>query len=65
MNAQSFAYCGVLNTLAEGLEAYSSLDVLLEHFVSSWMICLCAFGEILSGWPLLGRFVIVPIIVSL
>ncbi len=47
-------------TLIEASEACSSLDVVLGSFMTSWMSRRCAFGVILVGRPLLGRFNTVP-----
>ncbi len=41
-------------------EACSSLDVVLGSFMTSWMSHRCAFGVILVGQPLLGRFTTDP-----
>lgn len=49
-----------LLTLNETGEACSSLAVVLGSFVTSWMICWCALGVTLVGWPPLERFIIFP-----
>lgn len=52
-------------SLAYARSSWSSFSVLLGYFVTSWISCHLAFGEVLAGWPLLGRFTIVPCVLDL
>lgn len=53
--------------LTEAIETCSSLDDILGGFVFviHWTGCWCAYGVILVGWPLLWRFITLPIFMYL
>lgn len=63
----SLCYCWIMNTDHNwrNVWPFSSLDVILSSFVTSWMNCRCPLGVILVAWPLRRRFTMVPLFLHL